>query len=77
MIAEEPQYNLEDKQDTVAEFADLIDDHSVIAAVNIQGLPAKQLSEMRADLRGKAQLKVGKKTLMRRAFDEACLLYTF
>ena len=71
MIAEEPQYNLEDKQDTVAEFADLIDDHSVIAAVNIQGLPAKQLSEMRADLRGKAQLKVGKKTLMRRAFDEA------
>ena len=69
MIAEEPQYNLEDKQDVVDEFTELIEDHSVIAAVNIQGLPAKQLNEMRADLRGKAILKVGKKTLMRRAFE--------
>lgn len=71
MLQQEPQYNLEDKKDVVEAFSHLIDDHSVIAAVNIQGLPAKQLSEMRADLRDKAILKVGKKTLMQRAFDES------
>jgi large subunit ribosomal protein L10 len=71
MLQQEPQHNLEDKKQIVNRFTELINEYSVVAAVNIQGLPAKQLSEMRADLRGKAKLKVGKATLMQRAFSES------
>ena len=71
MLQQEPQHNLEDKKQIVNRFTELINGYSVVAAVNIQGLPAKQLSEMRADLRGKAKLKVGKATLMQRAFSES------
>ena len=69
MIAEDPQYNLDAKKEVVNEFKELVNEYDVVAAVNVEGLPAKQLSEMRANLRGNAVVRVGKKTLMGRALE--------
>lgn len=41
-----------------------------IALVGIERVPGKQFQEIRRSLRGKATIKVVKKTLLKRAFDE-------
>lgn len=44
-----------------------------IALVGIQGVPAKQFQSIRKSLRGKARIKVAKKTLIKRALDQSQL----
>ena len=59
------------KKKVVKEFADLINKYKVISAVDVENLPAKQLNQMRANLRGKAHLQMTKRRLIKIAFKES------
>ncbi len=59
------------KIDRVEELTDVMVSSPVIGIVNIHGIPAKQLSKMRARLRGRVGLLVTKRTLIDMALDKA------
>ncbi|OKY77587.1 MAG: Ribosomal protein L10 [Candidatus Methanohalarchaeum thermophilum] len=59
------------KKNEVSEISSKIRESDVIGIVDIEGIPARQLQEMRANLRGKADLKVSRNTLLRIALNEA------
>jgi len=61
----------EEKKKVVKEFTDLINKYDVIAAVNVENLPAKQLNQIRASLRGKADLLMTKKRLLKIALENS------
>ncbi len=44
-----------------------------VAVVGIQGVPAKQFQSIRKNLRGKAKIKVAKKTLLKKVLDKSNL----
>lgn len=44
-----------------------------VAVVGIQGVPAKQFQSIRKNLRGKAKIKVAKKTLLKKVLDQSGL----
>ena len=67
----EPQHNKDTKQREIQDLTEEINSAQVIAAVNIQGLPSKQLNEMRAELRGEAKVRMSKVTLIKRAFEKS------
>src|SRR3989338_3591679 len=48
----------------------LIIEYPIIAAVNMENLPAPQLQQMRAQLRGKIELAMTKRRIMKHAIDE-------
>ena len=58
------------KMDRVDEVSNAIGDHSVVGIVNIHGIPAKQLQKMRTRLRGRVDLLVTKRTLIKIAIDK-------
>ncbi|RLF50739.1 MAG: 50S ribosomal protein L10 [Thermoplasmata archaeon] len=53
----------------VEELKKLISSYPVIGLVGIRGIPAPQMQEMRAKLRGKAILRVSKNSLIERALE--------
>lgn len=59
------------KAQTYQEVQDLLTKSSVIGIVNIEGIPAPQMLQMRKTLRGSATLKVVKKKILRIALKEA------
>jgi large subunit ribosomal protein L10 len=59
------------KIDRVEELTDAMTSSPVVGIVNIQGIPAKQLSKMRGRLRGRVGLLVTKRTLIDMALDKA------
>ena len=59
------------KAQTYQEVQDLLSKSSVIGIVNITGIPAPQMLQMRKSLRGSATLKVVKKKILRLALKEA------
>jgi large subunit ribosomal protein L10 len=59
------------KQQEVADLADLIEEFESVGIVSIAGIPSRQLQAMRRDLRGSAELRVARNTLLVRALDEA------
>jgi large subunit ribosomal protein L10 len=59
------------KRQEVADLADLIGAHESVGIVSIAGIPSRQLQAMRRDLRGSAELRVARNTLLVRALDEA------
>ena len=59
------------KRQEVADLADLIDEYESVGVVSITGIPSRQLQAMRRDLRGSAELRVARNTLLVRALDEA------
>ncbi|WP_435076133.1 50S ribosomal protein L10 [Halococcus sp. AFM35] len=59
------------KRQEVADLADLIDEYESVGVVSIAGIPSRQLQAMRRDLRGSAELRVARNTLLVRALDEA------
>ncbi|MFC1753570.1 50S ribosomal protein L10 [Thermoproteota archaeon] len=61
----------EEKTKDVDEYVKLIKEYPIVGAVNMENLPTKQLQNMRAQLRGKVVIKVGKRRLMRIAIDKA------
>ncbi|OVE74643.1 50S ribosomal protein L10 [archaeon D22] len=61
----------EEKKKVVAEYKELIKSYPIVGAVNMAGLPAAQLQNMREQLRDKVVLKVGKRRLIKIALEEA------
>ncbi len=55
----------------VHELAGLMDKYNIIGVVNMENLPAKQLKNMRAQLRDKVVLIMSKKRLIRLAIEES------
>ncbi len=60
-----------EKKEVVTRLKKLVKDYNVVAAVDVENLPAKQLLNMRTQLRGKAYLLMSKKRLISIALDEA------
>ena len=58
------------KRDEVEEIKTLSENSSLVGLVDLHGIPAKQLQEMRRDLRGRVVLKMTRNTLIREAFTE-------
>jgi len=58
------------KLDRVEELTNIMTSNPVVGIVNIHGIPAKQLSKMRARLRGDVGLLVTKRTLIDMALDK-------
>ncbi|MBU1974898.1 MAG: 50S ribosomal protein L10 [Nanoarchaeota archaeon] len=54
----------ESKKDTVKYFVDMLDKYDVIAAVNMENLPARQLQVMKETLRDKVVIKMTKRRLL-------------
>lgn len=52
------------KQETAAEFQELLMQYPIVAAVNIEGLPAKQFQNMREKLRESCVIRVAKRRVM-------------
>ena len=59
------------KTKTVEEFVKLINEYPVIAIVDVENLPARQLMHMRHSLRGKAHLLMTKHRLMKIALEKS------
>lgn len=54
----------------VQKIKDLAESHKVVGILNMHKLPAKQLQQMRESLKGKAVIKMAKKSLIKRAIEE-------
>ena len=59
------------KRQEVADLADLIGEFESVGVVSIAGIPSRQLQAMRRDLRGSAELRVARNTLLVRALEDA------
>ncbi|MBU4267147.1 MAG: 50S ribosomal protein L10 [Candidatus Altiarchaeales archaeon] len=61
------------KPKEVEELAKKMSKSKVVGIVNIEGIPSKQLQQMRKSLKSKAEIRVSKKNLITRAFEKAKL----
>jgi large subunit ribosomal protein L10 len=59
------------KKDTVAEFTQLIDKYDYVGAVNMENLPAKQLNNMREQLRSSVYIQMSKRRLLKVALEQS------
>lgn len=59
------------KKQVVNDFVGLINEYPIIAAVNMENLPGKQLQNMREQLRDKVVIRMTKRRLINKAFEEA------
>ena len=60
-----------EKTQLVEELTSLIDKYPVVAIVDVENLPARQLMHMRSSLRGKAFLKMAKQRLIKIALEKS------
>ncbi|MFW6230519.1 MAG: 50S ribosomal protein L10 [Nanoarchaeota archaeon] len=58
------------KKEVVKKFKELIKKYPIVGSVNMEGLPTPQLQSMRAQLRDKVDIFMGKKRLMKIALNE-------
>ena len=58
-----------EKKKTVAQFVKLINEYPIVAAVNVESIPAKQLAKMRSLLRGKVVMLMTKRRLIKIALN--------
>ena len=59
------------KKKTVEDFARLLDEYPIIAAVNMENLPAKQLQQMVSSLRDTIVIKMTKRRLLKLAIEKS------
>lgn len=59
------------KKEIVTNLVNLFRDNSIIGVVNMENLPAPQLQQMRAQLRGKFYITMTKRRLMKLAIEES------
>ena len=59
------------KKDRVSELAEILSGDGVVGIVDIGGVPASNMLDMRNTLRGRLTLTMSKKTLMRLAWKQA------
>jgi large subunit ribosomal protein L10 len=71
-MADKKQAHVSDeKKQLVKEFTKLIDSYPVVAIVNVENLPARQLMTMRKNLRGKAEIRMTKGRLLSIALEKS------
>ncbi len=58
-----------EKLATAQEFVALLQKYPIIAAVNLENLPAKQLQSMREKLRGSCEIRMAKRRVMKKAIE--------
>ncbi len=58
------------KKDNVARVVELLEKYPVVGLVNVENLPAAQLSNMRSKMRSEATIFLTKKTFLLRAFEQ-------
>ncbi|MFP4424725.1 MAG: 50S ribosomal protein L10 [Candidatus Woesearchaeota archaeon] len=58
------------KKETVAKISKLMQEYPIIGIIDMENLPAPQLQKMREKLRGKVEIIMTKKRLMRIAFEQ-------
>lgn len=61
----------DEKKRVVARFKKLIESYSIVGVVDVENLPAKQLMNMRKQLKGKAELVMTKRRLISIALDSS------
>jgi large subunit ribosomal protein L10 len=61
----------DEKKQVAAEFKQLVEQYPIIAAVNMESLPAKQLQTMREKLRGTCEIRMAKRRIMKVAMRQA------
>lgn len=61
----------ERKEELVADLAAKIDDHPVVGLLDMHSLPARQLQEIKKELVDDVEIRMTRKTLIRRALDDA------
>ncbi len=59
-----------EKAEEIQKIKKLAESHKVIGVLNMHKLPARQLQQIRNSLRGKATIKMAKKTLMKRSIEK-------
>ncbi len=59
------------KHGEVTEITSLMTHHKIIGIIDIGGIPAPQLQQMRGGIRAKAQIRASKNTLILKALDDA------
>lgn len=65
------QMTREDKEKKVEEFKEWINEYPVVGILDMQNLPAKQLQQMKGDIKEFAKIKMSRKTLMDIALDQS------
>ncbi len=68
---ENTSQNRVEKENTVKEFAKLLEDYPIVGVVNMNNLPTKQLQNMRAQLRKTVVLRMTKRRLIKKAIEHA------
>ena len=61
----------QDKPKRVDELTNLIDNHSVIGILNMHKLPSRALQHIRESVRGTTVIKMGKKTMIKKALEKS------
>ena len=59
------------KEAEVAELVTILEEYDSVGIVDIEGIPSRQLQQMRADLYGTAELRMSRNTLIERALERA------
>jgi large subunit ribosomal protein L10 len=59
------------KHGEVSEITSLLTHHKIVGIIDIGGIPAPQLQQMRGGIRAKAQIRASKNTLILKALDDA------
>ena len=67
VVGKVPRY----KESTLKDITRIVSDYPVVGVVSIAGVPGPAILAMRARLKGKAELRVAKNTLLRKAIDAA------
>ncbi len=62
--------NKKEKMDTVTDFVKLLEEYPIVGVVNMNNLPAKQLQNMRAQLRQTVVLRMTKRRLLKKAIEQ-------
>jgi len=57
------------KREEIDELVDFLESYDSVGIVGVAGIPSRQLQAMRADLHGRAALRVSRNTLMARALE--------
>ncbi|MBI5347553.1 MAG: 50S ribosomal protein L10 [Candidatus Aenigmarchaeota archaeon] len=60
-----------DKPKEVQKMKELIEKHRIVALLDMHKLPGKQLQDIRIKMHGKAVIKMGRKTLIKKAIESA------
>ena len=59
------------KKDSVSELTEIFSSNGVVAVIDVSGVPAKNMIDMRNTLRERMSITMAKKSLMRIAWNEA------